>query len=275
MELIQEYYELKKQSLQDLNIKLKLEDILREIKLEEKSHYDIVNNYYEKYFDLKTEKEILDQQLSTLSNQIERVSQLDANRISFQISFQSVQDGSNFMPTINNFRLGTLPNLKVDWDEINSAWGETVLLLYVLASQLECNFTLYKLIPMGSKSMIQSKSDKISYTLYGSDNIQFSRSFLWFGSSDPRFDNGMEAFLTCVNDVCNYALQYHQINFNYRINKDKIGDLNRFHSIKIAGNNEVNWTMALRFMLSNLRLLLENLDNILSIKQEKMSRSMI
>ena len=35
--------------------------------------------------------------------------------------------------TISGFRLGRMPNNPVDWDEINAAWGQCVLLLHTMA----------------------------------------------------------------------------------------------------------------------------------------------
>ncbi|KAK3288054.1 Vacuolar protein sorting-associated protein atg6 [Cymbomonas tetramitiformis] len=35
--------------------------------------------------------------------------------------------------TINNFRLGRLPTVNVEWDEINAAWGQACLLLHTMA----------------------------------------------------------------------------------------------------------------------------------------------
>ena len=35
--------------------------------------------------------------------------------------------------TISGFRLGRTPTCPVDWDEINAAWGQAVLLLHTLA----------------------------------------------------------------------------------------------------------------------------------------------
>lgn len=42
--------------------------------------------------------------------------------------------------TINNFRLGRLPSVPVDWNEINAAWGQTVLLLHALANKMGLKF---------------------------------------------------------------------------------------------------------------------------------------
>ena len=40
--------------------------------------------------------------------------------------------------TISGFRLGRTPACPVDWDEINAAWGQAVLLLHTLA-QVRCD----------------------------------------------------------------------------------------------------------------------------------------
>lgn len=42
--------------------------------------------------------------------------------------------------TINNFRLGRLPSVPVEWNEINAAWGQTVLLLHALANKMGLQF---------------------------------------------------------------------------------------------------------------------------------------
>jgi beclin len=35
--------------------------------------------------------------------------------------------------TISGFRLGRTPAVQVEWDEINAAWGQAVLLLHTMA----------------------------------------------------------------------------------------------------------------------------------------------
>lgn len=45
--------------------------------------------------------------------------------------------------TINNFRLGRLPSVPVEWNEINAAWGQTVLLLHALANKMGLRFQRY------------------------------------------------------------------------------------------------------------------------------------
>lgn len=123
-----------------------------------------------------------------------------ANKVhadAFQIS---AQQGIGI---INNLRLGRLPDVVVDWDEINAAWGQTALLLYTLAKKLSFSFTQYRIIPMGFRPTVQHKDTRASYPLYGSNTVTFGRSsFFWSSPNYSDLDAGMEAFLLCVSELC-------------------------------------------------------------------------
>ena len=68
--------------------------------------------------------------------------------------------------TINGFRLGRMPDLHVEWPEINAALGHVCLLLHVLAQKVGYQFKQYRLIPEGSFSKIEKiGDDKASYEL--------------------------------------------------------------------------------------------------------------
>lgn len=43
--------------------------------------------------------------------------------------------------TISGFRLGRTPEFPVEWDEINAAWGQAVLLLHTMSQQCKLNFS--------------------------------------------------------------------------------------------------------------------------------------
>jgi len=58
----------------------------------------------------------------------------------FNDAFHIWHDGH--FGTINGFRLGRLPSVPVDWNEINAAWGQTLLLLHTMATRL--NFTFQR-----------------------------------------------------------------------------------------------------------------------------------
>jgi beclin 1 len=177
--------------------------------------------------------------------------------------------------TINSLRLGRLPDVLVDWDEINSAWGQTALLLYTLAKKLSFSFTKYKVIPMGSRPTIQHKSAPALYPLYGSGNITFGRSFFWTTSSSADFDIGMEAFLFCVSELCARVLSVSPaIALPYYIDKDKIGARqDGLKSVRIANNSEVDWSKALKYMLTNLKRILISLPSLVEENLDFMGKS--
>ncbi|XP_059634365.1 beclin-1-like protein isoform X2 [Cornus florida] len=62
--------------------------------------------------------------------------------------------------TINNFRLGRLPKIQVEWDEINAAWGQACLLLHTMAQYFRPKFQCrIKILPMGSYPRIMDSSN--------------------------------------------------------------------------------------------------------------------
>ena len=62
--------------------------------------------------------------------------------------------------TINNFRLGQRPSVAVEWNEINAAWDQTVLLLHALANKMGLKSQRCRLVPSGNHSYLESLTDK-------------------------------------------------------------------------------------------------------------------
>ena len=52
-------------------------------------------------------------------------------------------------------RLGRLPSVPVDWNEVNTAWGQTVLLLSSLCGKINLVLNKYKLVPYGNFSYVK------------------------------------------------------------------------------------------------------------------------
>ncbi|CAJ0940870.1 unnamed protein product, partial [Ranitomeya imitator] len=154
--------------------------------------------------------------------------------------------------TINNFRLGRLPSVPVEWNEINAAWGQTVLLLHALANKMGLEFQRYRLVPFGNHSYLESLTDKSKeLPLYCSGGLRF----FW----DNKFDHAMVAFLDCVQQFkeevergdTGFCLPYRM-----DVEKGKIEDTGGnggSYSIKTQFNSEEQWTKALKFMLTNLK----------------------
>ncbi|KAG1054547.1 hypothetical protein G6F46_002163 [Rhizopus delemar] len=152
--------------------------------------------------------------------------------------------------TINGFRLGRLSTHPVEWNEINAAWGQTLLLLYTIANKLKFQFQNYRLVPMGSFSRVEKVGGDsvISYELYGTGDFGLNRMFL-----NRRFDHAMVAILSCLKQLADFAEEKDKsLRLPYRINKDKIGDL----SIRLQFNQDESWTKALRYMLTNMKWIL-------------------
>ncbi|XP_021893029.1 beclin-1-like protein isoform X5 [Carica papaya] len=73
--------------------------------------------------------------------------------------------------TINNFRLGRLPKILVEWDEINAAWGQACLLLHTMCNYFRPKFqSRVKIHPMGSYPRIVDTSNN-TYELFGHPNL--------------------------------------------------------------------------------------------------------
>ncbi|KAK4054376.1 Vacuolar protein sorting-associated protein atg6 [Microbotryomycetes sp. JL221] len=155
----------------------------------------------------------------------------------------------NGIGTINGLRLGRLPNVAVDWPEINAAWGHCLLLLHTIARKFSLTFEHFRLVPMGSFSKIEKiTGDKATLELYGSGDFAVTRLL-----QNRRFDMAMVAFLDCLKQIGDHVSQRDQgLKLQHKIVKDKIGDV----SIKLQFGSDEIWTRALRHVLYDLKLLL-------------------
>ncbi|XP_010934442.1 beclin-1-like protein isoform X1 [Elaeis guineensis] len=153
--------------------------------------------------------------------------------------------------TINNFRLGRLPKIPVEWDEINAAWGQACLLLHTMASYFRPKFSYrIKIIPMGSYPRIMDSNNN-TYELFGPVNLFWS----------TRYDKAMTLFLTCLKEFAEFANLKDQENnippekcfkLPYKIENDKVES----YTITQSFNKQENWTKALKYTLCNLKWVL-------------------
>ncbi|OMO64297.1 Beclin family [Corchorus capsularis] len=150
--------------------------------------------------------------------------------------------------TINNFRLGRLPKIPVEWDEINAAWGQACLLLHTMCQYFRPKFHYrIKIIPMGSYPRIMDSNNN-TYELFGPVNLFWS----------TRYDKAMTLYLTCLKDFAEFANSKDQENnippekrfsLPYKIENDKVEN----YSITQSFNKQENWTKALKYTLCNLK----------------------
>ncbi|MEQ2270420.1 Beclin-1 [Xenotaenia resolanae] len=207
----------------------------------------------EELHEFKRQQLELDDELKSVDNQM-RYCQIQLDRLKktnvFNATFHIWHSGQ--FGTINNFRLGRLPSVPVEWNEINAAWGQTVLLLHALANKMGLRFQRYRLVPYGNHSYLESLTDKSKeLPLYCSGGLRF----FW----DNKFDHAMVAFLDCVQQFkeevekgdTGFCLPYRM-----DVEKGKIEDTGGSggsYSIKTQFNSEEQWTKALKFMLTNLK----------------------
>lgn len=174
--------------------------------------------------------------------------------------------------TINGLRLGRLADHPVDWAEINAAWGQTMLLMAVVAEKLRFGFKGYKLHPIGSTSKIEKieatdvngstagKPKGTVFELYTSGDVPLS-----FGLLHRSFDSGMVAFLDCLRQLGEHVEKTSQgtdsagLKMPYRIAKDRIGDV----SIKLGNfGQDEQWTKACKYTLTCCKFLLAHASHV-------------
>ncbi|VDD87578.1 unnamed protein product [Enterobius vermicularis] len=210
--------------------------------------------------DLEASEQDVGMQLRYVREQLDKLSKLNVLNITFHIWEQ----GS--FGTINGFRLGRLPSMQVEWNEINTAWGQAALLLTVLFKNVEyCELEDYKIFPMGNHSFIRVLSTGEDLPLYGSGG------FKPFGQKN--FDEAISAYVECFRQLEKYIQVYliseqllwipNRLNCPYKANstfrlphkmrKDYIEDNRVEYSVKMQFNSEERWTKAMKCLLINLR----------------------
>ncbi|KAH3708329.1 hypothetical protein DPMN_067777 [Dreissena polymorpha] len=221
----------------------KEKETTRKLEEEEERYWREYNEYKREVQELDDEQKSVDNQLKYAQVQLDRLQKTNVFNATFHIWH------SGHFGTINNFRLGRLKSVPVDWTEINAAWGQTVLLLHSLALKMNLSFKRYRLVPYGSHSYLESLTDKSKeLPLYASGGFRF----FW----DVKFDQAMVAFLDCVQQFKDAVEKDNsQFCLPYKIDRDKIEDPSngQMFSIKIQFNSEETWTKALKFMLTNLK----------------------
>lgn len=221
---------------------------------EESSFYKLYNDTMGHLEKLRLEKEQLDMRENVLKSQIQRLERVNVFNDTFYIGSDS------HFGTINGLRLGRLRDKRVEWSEINAAWGQLLLLLSTIISRLNIKIQRYRLRPLGSTSRIEqlpshdnpssttSNGKPIVLELYSSGDYTFERIL-----NHKRIDSAMVAFLDVLDQVCQFisnASPAPSQPMPYTIDKDKIGG----HSIRLSLNStNESWTMACKHVLGTAK----------------------
>lgn len=209
------------------------------------------NDFWYSIENLSMQHSAVRQKIREISSHLEMMKRTNV----FDDAFHIYHDGH--FGTINGLRLGRLPSVSVEWEEINTGLGQCVLLLDVLAQRCKTKnfkFKLYELYPMGSFSYIKekNKNNKQNATIhhmYGSTGL--------FGYK--QCDKALECFLQCIKQFADWILlKDNKFYLRYQIQQHQIGDIKnkKFVSIRFAQSTEENWTQALKYMVIDLKYLL-------------------
>lgn len=143
--------------------------------------------------------------------------------------------------TINKFRLGTLPEKIVSWEEINAAWGQACLLLDAIIKRCGIPQVQHRLLPRGSFSCIQVGGQE--YPLY------CSHGGLTSFFQKHHFDCAMSSFLECLKEVTRFLQRDPSMKLPFKIEGDKVAGF----SVQALFNQGERWTKALKYMLTDLK----------------------
>ena len=143
--------------------------------------------------------------------------------------------------TINGLRLGRLSTCVVEWNEVNAALGQTLLLLEMILKVAHLKLSCYTLNCKGSFSKIRQDIEKKEYALYSDGSFLRKRSF----------NAALVLLLRCVHEVGCLAIRKEpRLRLPYSIQSGKIGDF------PITLGDEEQWTKAMKFLLTHLKTLL-------------------
>lgn len=150
--------------------------------------------------------------------------------------------------TISGLRLGSMPDDPVEWQEINAAWGQAILLLDSLARSLKYTFPeRLKLEPRGSYSRVHDANN--INEIFGPVNKLFCYGY----------DRAQVGFLQCLKYFA-HELKHQGVlsdgkpfEVPYNIENDRIGG----QSIRYGLSRDRAWTKALKYMLVDLKFCLK------------------
>lgn len=207
------------------------------------------SNFKRQLMKLEEKQESLDNQLKNTKFHFKRLVSVNVLNAAFHIWH------SGPFGTINFFRLGTLPDIPVEWEEINAGLGQANLLLYCLANKMKFEFKRYRLVPNGSYSYIQVIENTQDSKAGEELNMYRIKGYKYLFDWDKKFEKGMCAFLDCLKQLeAKISSLDTEFSLPYKINQHKLEDKNgSIYSIKCQLNSFEEWTKALKYMLTNLK----------------------
>lgn len=236
-----------------------------EKKIEEKKRLEMEdlkrrNSHELEQLEFAREIQSLKNQYEFALNNLDKLRKVNIYNETFKISHEGP------FGIINGLRIGGFEDIKVPWQEINAALGQIVLLLATIATKLKIKIEGYKLQPMGSVSKIskfqEEEQEWVTYEAYSSENFKLGKLF----RKETSFDRAMECLLEIVQKMAiwlsrsgstgngeNGNEDNDELELPYVMHKDKINGI----SVKLFGGRpNIEWTTAMKFLLTNAKWLL-------------------
>lgn len=242
---------LKQAETQQEELEKELESLRKELKslqMKEEEYYKTKNQFALEISELIKENDRVSSVKTQDQNTLTRLQKINTYNDVFCIGF----DGT--FGTINGLRLGYMRDKKIEWSEINAAWGQVVLLLATIVNKLDIKLVGYRLRPQGSTSKIDQfdmdpktgECTKVtSLELYLTGDYSIERYL-----SHKRFDSAMIALLAVLKQIEEFLkIKDPGVKVPYAISHDKIGDF----SIRLYADN---WTKACKHVLTNAKWML-------------------
>jgi beclin 1 len=144
-------------------------------------------------------------------------------------------------------------SIRVPWAEINSALGQVSLLLSTLEKKPHSGVKFrHEIVPLGSTSRIGIRRGDTVTTLY---NLYSDDSFQFFGKRN--FNLALQYLLECVADAAESIQQRDRtVAMPHAIEKSPRGELTIGGLPVSYGVDGVEWTRAMKYMLTNIKQLL-------------------
>nr|XP_014275220.1 beclin-1-like protein [Halyomorpha halys] len=216
-------------------------EINKQLMKKEESFHKIYSRYLHSYHFLEDNMITLNHELGYARGRVVALGKTNA----FDATFNIWHEGH--FGTINGFKLGYLPSAQIDWEEINTAWGQASLLLFALARKMNFTFRKFRLVPYGNRSYIEVLAEQNKVPLFESGSFKFRM--------DDSLDIAMAAFLDCLQQLKESKRGRCIIDFPYKIESTRFQDPTSgiSYSVKIQFNSERCWTKSLKYLLTNLK----------------------
>ncbi|TMS38677.1 hypothetical protein L596_005348 [Steinernema carpocapsae] len=163
----------------------KMSAALKAVNEREEDAFRRLRNLHRQLLDKDSDEQSLNTQLGYIDSELAELLKMNVLNFAFHIWINGK------MGTINGFRLGRLPDVQVEWHEINAALGQAALLLHVMNKRMSVKLEDYEIVPLGAHSCIRyfERDGRVEeLPLYGTGGIKL------FGT---KLDRGLVAYLEC------------------------------------------------------------------------------